>query len=211
MIVKMFTVGTVLTNCYIVGCPRTKKALIIDPGFEREDEAKKILGEIKKLDLRVEYIVNTHGHPDHTAGNGVIKRATGANILIHEYDATMLTDHAKNLSRMFGLSADSPPPDKILHDGDIIQIGGVVLRVLHTPGHSRGGISLVGHDAVFTGDTLFAGSIGRYDFPDASYEELMHSIQTKLATLPDKMKVYPGHGPTSTIGEEKRYNPFLQI
>ena len=110
----------------------------------------------------------------------------------------------------FGLRSTSPPADKMLREGDIVQVGTIKLTVLHTPGHSRGGISLLGEDFVFTGDTLFAGSIGRYDFPDASYEELMRSIRDRLATLPDHMKVYSGHGPPTTIGKEKRYNPFLQ-
>lgn len=210
MITKMFTAGPLCTNCYVVGCTETKEAIIIDPGFNTNPEAKTVLKEINQRELRVKYIVNTHGHPDHTAGNGVVKKLTGAPVLIHEYDAPMLTDAAKNLSMLFGFRiASLPPADQLLHDGDIIQAGDVALRVLHTPGHSRGSISLLGADAVFTGDTLFAGSIGRYDLPGASFREIMLSIK-KLATLPDHTKVYPGHGPASTIGEEKRQNPFLQ-
>ncbi len=210
MFVKMLTVGMLSTNCYLIGCPKTKEALIIDPGFDRDVEAKIVLTEVDRHGLRVRYIVNTHGHPDHTAGNGVMKKVTYAPILIHEYDAPMLTDAAKNLSRMFGFNIVSPPAEKTLHDGDVIQTGDITLRVLHTPGHSKGSISLLGDDVVFTGDTLFAGSIGRYDLPGGSFREIMHSIKIKLATLSDHFKVYPGHGPASTIGEEKRYNPFLQ-
>jgi len=207
---KMFTVGALYTNCYVVGCNETKEALIIDPGFDTELVAKRILREVDQLELQIKYIVNTHGHPDHMAGNGIVKKLTSAPILIHEYDAPMLTKATENLTTLFGLRTVSlPPADQMLHDGDIVQVGDVALRVLHTPGHSRGSISLLGADAVFTGDTLFAGSIGRYDLPGASYEEIMLSIK-KLATLPDRMIVYPGHGPTSTIGEEKRHNPFLQ-
>jgi hydroxyacylglutathione hydrolase len=210
MITKMFTVGKLCTNCYVVGCTETRKALIFDPGFETEIEAKTVLKEIDQRKLRVRYIVNTHGHPDHTSGNGIMKKLIGAPILIHEYDAPMLTDSTKNLSMLFGLrTASLPPADQMLHDGDVVQVGSVALRVLHTPGHSRGSISLLGADAVFTGDTLFAGSIGRTDLPSSSYEEIMLSIK-KLAKLPDRIRVYPGHGPTSTIGEEKRHNPFLQ-
>lgn len=206
----MFTVGTLCTNCYVVSCTETRETLIIDPGFETDLEAKTVLKEIHQRKLQVRYIVNTHGHPDHTSGNGIMKRLTGAPILIHEYDAPMLTDATKNLYMLFGLRAASlPPADQMLHDGDVVQVGKVALRVLHTPGHSRGSISLLGADAVFTGDTLFAGSIGRTDLPGSSYEEIMLSIK-KLAKLPDHIKVYPGHGPTSTIGEEKRHNPFLQ-
>jgi len=210
MIIKMFTVGMISTNCYLVGCTETKEALIIDPGFDTKAEAQRILAEAKKHGLKIKYIVNTHGHPDHTSGNKILKEQTSAQILIHEYDAPKLADTGGNLLTFFGLRSTSPPADKILHEGDNIQVGTIKLKVLHTPGHSKGGISLLGDDFVFTGDTLFAGSIGRYDFPDASYKELMRSIRDKLATLPDHVKVYSGHGPPTTIGEEKRNNPFLQ-
>lgn len=210
MIVKMLTLGTLYTNCYVVGCAETKEALIIDPGFEENEEAERVLREVNQHGLRVKYIVNTHGHPDHIGGNGIIKKATGAPILIHEYDAPMLTGGADNVSGLFGLRATSPPADKMLHEGDIIQAGKITLRILHTPGHSKGSISLLGEDVVFTGDTLFAGSIGRYDLPGASYKEIIRSVK-RLATLPEHVKVYPGHGPTSTIGKEKKSNPFLQM
>lgn len=210
MILNMLTVGTLFTNCYIVGCPETLEGLIIDPGFDQNSEADKVLKQVDQHHLKVKYIVNTHGHPDHTAGNGILKEATGVPILIHEFDASKLTDASKNLSGLFGLRVMSPPADRMLREGDVVQVGNVKLKVLHTPGHSRGSISLLGENVVFTGDTLFAGSIGRYDFPDASFEEIMSSIK-RLAMLPDHMKVYPGHGPTSTIGKEKRSNPFLQM
>ncbi len=211
MILKMFTFGMYLTNCYVVGCEETKEAIVIDPGFDRDREAKEVLNFIEQNGLHVKYIVNTHGHADHTAGNGIIKKATGALILIHEDDAIMLTTVAKTLSRVFGLRVTSPPADRTLRDGDVIQVGRIKLAVLHTPGHSRGGISLLGENFVFSGDTLFAGSIGRTDFPGASFEEIMQSIKTKLVTLPDHFKVYPGHGPITTIGREKKHNPFLQM
>ena len=210
MILEMLTLGTLFTNCYIVGCPETLVGLIIDPGFDRDNEADSILKKADQHHLKVKYIVNTHGHPDHTAGNGILKEATGAPILIHELDAPKLTDASKSLSGLFGLHVRSPPADRKLKEGDIVQAGRVELKVLHTPGHSKGSISLLGENVVFTGDTLFAGSIGRYDFPDASFKEIMSSIK-RLAKLPDHMKVYPGHGPTSTIGTEKRNNPFLQM
>jgi len=177
-----------------VGQVETRKAIVIDPGTDRETEAKKILKEIESNGLKIKYIVNTHGHPDHTGGNKILGEATNAPILIHEYDAPMLK---------------GPFADRMLHDGDSVQVGGIVLRVLHTPGHSRGSISLIGRNVVFTGDTLFAGSIGRYDLPGGSVDEIKKSLK-KLMILSDHMKVYPGHGPTSTIGEEKRNNPFLQ-
>jgi len=211
MITKMFTFGMYLTNCYVVGCEETKEAIVIDPGFDRDGEAEEVLKFIEQNGLHVKYVINTHGHADHTAGNGIIKKATGAPILIHEDDAIMLGPIAKTFSRVFGLRVTSPTADRTLRDGDVIHVGCIKLVVLHTPGHSKGGISLLGENFVFAGDTLFAGSIGRTDFPGASFEEIMQSIKTKLMTLPDSFKVYPGHGPPTTIGEEKRYNPFLQM
>jgi len=195
MFVKMFTVGMMGVNCFLVGDKDSHEALIIDPGFDSESEAKAILREIERIDFEVKYIVNTHGHPDHTSGNRILKEATKAPILIHEYDAPMLSH---------------PPADRKLHDGDLIEIGSVKLRVIHTPGHSKGSIILLSADIVFSGDTLFTGSIGRYDLAGGSIEEIKNSLKSKLLTLPDYMKVYPGHGPTSTISDERRYNPFLQ-
>ena len=189
MIIKMFTFGMYLTNCYVVGCEETKEAIVIDPGFDRDREAEEVLRFIEQNGFNVKYIINTHGHADHTAGNGIVKKATGAHILIHENDAITA--------------------DRTLRDGDVIQVGCVKFVVLHTPGHSKGGISLLGEEVVFTGDTLFAGSIGRTDLPGASFGEIMRSIKTKLVTLPDRFKAYPGHGPPTTIGEEKKHNPFL--
>ncbi len=194
MFIKMWPVGMLLTNCYVVGQVETREAMVIDPGTDRETEAKKILKEIESNGFKIKYIVNTHGHPDHTGGNKIFREATDAPILIHEYDAPMLK---------------GPFADRMLHDGDSVQVEGIVLRVLHTPGHSPGSITLIGNDVVFTGDTLFTGSIGRYDLPGGSLKEIKNSLK-KLMTLPDHMKVYPGHGPTSTIGEERKTNPFLQ-
>jgi len=211
MIIKMFTFGMYLTNCYVVGCEETKEAVVIDPGFDSDGEAEEVLKFIEQNGLHVKYIINTHGHADHTAGNGIIKKATGVPILIHEDDAIMLGPIAKTFSRVFGLHVTSPTADRTLREGDIIHVGRIKLVVLHTPGHSKGGISLLGENFVFAGDTLFAGSIGRTDFPGASFEEIMQSIKTKLMTLPDRFKVYPGHGPSTTVGEEKKYNPFLQM
>ena len=209
MILKRLTVGILSTNCYIVGCPQTKEAIIIDPGFDRGEEAKRVLKEVDQHGLRIQYIVNTHGHPDHLSGNGIIKRATGAPILIHKEDAPLLTDTAKNLSDLFGFQMVSPPADKTLQDKDVIKIGEIVLTVLHTPGHSRGSICLLGEDVVFTGDTLFAGGVGRTDLPGSSHQEILRSLKNKLMPLPDHLRIYPGHGLSSTVGREKRFNPFL--
>ena len=192
MIIKCFTVGSLSTNCYVVGCEETKDAVVIDPGLENEKETEEILNFIKQKSFHLKYIINTHGHPDHIAGNAIIKKATGAPILIHE----------KHSARV--------QADRKLHDGDVIQVGTFKLVVLHTPGHTKDGISLLGDNVVFTGDTLFPGSVGRTDFIGGSFEELMRSIKTKLLSLPTSFKVYPGHESSTTIDEEKKHNPFLQ-
>jgi glyoxylase-like metal-dependent hydrolase (beta-lactamase superfamily II) len=195
MYVKMYTVGLLETNCFLVANSESKEAIIIDPGFSRGSEVNPILDDIKCNEFKVKFVVNTHWHPDHTKGNHLTKELTKAPLLIHEYDAPLLAGSIA---------------DKILREGDLIEFGAVKLRVLHTPGHSRGSICLLDSEVVFSGDTLFAGSIGRYDLPDGSLKALMNSIKKKLMILPDYVKVYPGHGPISTIGEERRNNPFLQ-
>ena len=210
MIVKMLTVGALGTNCFVVWCEETKEAIVIDPGFSTEDEGKKtVLHTIGANGLAVKYIINTHGHADHTSGNGVVKKATGAPILIHELDAPLLGESGKDWASMFGYVIASPPADKILRQGDMIHFGKCTLTVLHTPGHTLGGISLMGNDCVFAGDTLFQGSIGRTDFPGGNYKALIRSIKEKLIILPENFTVYTGHGQTTTIGIEKRNNPFL--
>lgn len=210
MIVKMLIVGALATNCFVVWCGESKEAVVIDPGFSTEDEGrKKVLNLIDANGLTVKYIIDTHGHADHTSGNGVIKKATGAPILIHELDAQLLGASGKDWASMFGYQIASPPADKTVRQGDMIHFGKCTLTVIHTPGHTEGGISLVGNDCIFVGDTLFQGSIGRTDFPGGSYKALIRSIKEKLAVLPDNFTVYTGHGPTTTMGEEKRNNPFL--
>ena len=209
MIVQMFTVGRFFTNCYIVGCKQTREAIIIDPGFDNRFEAEKIFKFIDENFSRSKFIVNTHGHPDHVCGNGMVKEKFHALVLIHEYDAYMLGESGKKTARFFGFENSSPPADTLLHDGDLVKFGRTALKVMHTPGHSRGGISLLGEEEVFTGDTLFAGSIGRMDFPESSELDMKLSLR-KLTNLPNHLVVYPGHGPATTIGEEKRSNPFLQ-
>ena len=202
--------GALGTNCFVVWYEETKEAVVIDPGFSTENEGRKtVLHMIDANGLTVKYIVNTHGHADHTSGNGVVKQVTGAPILIHELDAPLLSVSGQDWASMFGYQVVSPSADKTLREGDTIHFGKCTLTVLHTPGHTPGGISLVGTDCVSVGDTLFQGSIGRTDFPGGNYKALIRSIKEKLARLPDNYTVYPGHGPTTTIGEEKRTNPFL--
>jgi len=208
MIVQMFTVGKLFTNSYIASCQHTKEAIIIDPGFDNSREGEKILKQIIEGGWILKLILNTHGHPDHTCGNGIVKEKFHVPILIHKYDAYMLGETGKKIAEFFGLENSSPPADILLNDGDTVTFGKINLKVTHTPGHSRGSISLIGEKEVFTGDTLFSGSIGRTDFPESS-EQDMHLSLRKLAMLPENFTVYPGHGPKTTIEEEKRSNPFL--
>jgi len=205
MKLNQLTVGQLGVNCYIVSCEDTKESLVIDPG----DNVEIILEKIEQENLQVKYIVNTHGHADHIGANTILKNKTKALIAIHSDDAPMLSNPKLNLSIYIGASIISDAADIILNDGDIMTIGNVNLSVLHTPGHTKGGICLLTEGALFSGDTLFAESIGRCDFPDGSMNDLIHSIQSQLMKLPDDIKVYPGHGPVTTIGWERTHNPYL--
>ena len=209
MNVQMFTVGTFSTNCYVASCEEKREAIIIDPGFDDRSEAEKAFRFLDEKALTLRFIVNTHGHPDHTCGNGRVRERFHVPILIHEGDAHLLGELGRATAEFFGFQSHSPAPDRFLHEGDCVRLGNTRLKVVHTPGHSAGGISLIGDKEVFTGDTLFAGSIGRTDFPESSEDDMMRSLK-KLADLPDDFVAYPGHGSVTTIGEEKRYNPFLQ-
>jgi glyoxylase-like metal-dependent hydrolase (beta-lactamase superfamily II) len=205
MLIKKLTVGPIMANCFIVGCDQTRQAAVIDPG----DEADRILLALAEAKLSVTYIINTHGHFDHVGANRRMHKATGAPILIHALDAPMLSMLSRSAAA-WGMSADdSPPPDRTIDEGDAITFGNITFQVLHTPGHTRGGVSLLANRHLFVGDTLFAGSVGRTDFPGGDFDALKSSIQTKLFVLPDDVRVYTGHGPETTIGEEKRHNPFV--
>ena len=204
MIVKKVVVGPFASNCYIVGSESNKEGVIIDPGAD----AKEILKNVKDLGLDIKLIVLTHGHIDHTGAVKEVKKTTGAEVAIHTDDAKSLQEQL--LGRLFGLSyPPPPPPDWLLKDGDSIDIGDLHFLVVHTPGHSLGGICLLEEGVVFSGDTLFNYGIGRTDMPGGSYSQLMNSIHTKLMILPDNTTVYPGHGPATTIGTERHSNPFL--
>ena len=204
MIVKRVVVGPFASNCYIVGAESNREGIIIDPG----DDAKEILKIVNDSGLDIKLIVLTHGHIDHTGAVKEVKEATGAEVAIHTDDAKSLQE--QSLARMFGLSyPPPPPPDRLLTDGNSIDVGDLHFSVLHTPGHSQGAICLLGGGVVFSGDTLFNYGIGRYDLPGGSYSQLMDSIHTKLLVLPDDTIVYPGHGPETTVGIERQNNPFL--
>jgi len=205
--ISIITVGPIQANCYLVYDEQSKDALVIDPG----DEGTRISKEIEKLGLKVKYIVNTHGHHDHIGGNQVLKKATGAKLCIHEADSAMLTSPKYNFSLSFvNGEVHSPEADVFVKDGDSLAVGELQFKILHTPGHSQGGICLVGEGVCFSGDTLFAESIGRTDLPGGSTEEILNSIRTKLLVLAEDTVVYPGHGPQTTIGHEKRANPYLR-
>ncbi|MBU1342662.1 MAG: MBL fold metallo-hydrolase [Proteobacteria bacterium] len=206
MIIKKLEVGPIMANCFILGCESTKEAVVIDPG----DDADRILMELSKAGLIVKYLINTHGHFDHVGANKRMKEVTGAQLAIHPDDEPMLAELSRS-ALMFGLSAqNSPPADILLKNGDEISFGDITLQVMHTPGHSKGGICLYTKGHLFAGDTLFAGSIGRTDLPGGDYDTLISSIKEKLLGLDEDTIVYTGHGPETTIGNEKRMNPFLR-
>jgi hydroxyacylglutathione hydrolase len=206
MILEGFPVGPVGANCYIFGDDAAGEVFIIDPG----DEPERILNTVRRLNVRPIAIVNTHGHFDHVQGVDEVRRATGAPFWIHEAEREVLEQGPARARMLFGVDLPpSPAPDRWLRDGDRLQVGTLTLTVRHTPGHSPGGICLLGEGLAFTGDTLFAGSIGRADLPGADLETLLTSIVRVLLPLPDDTVCYPGHGPKTTIGEEKRTNPFL--
>ncbi len=206
MQIIMLQVGALGTNCYIIYCEKTMQAAIIDPGGDAEE----IIAETVRRKLDVVLIINTHGHADHIGANDALKESTGAEICIHESDAAMLSSAHKNLSIYIGNHISGSQADRLLKDGDVLQIGKLRLTVAHTPGHTPGGISLIGDGIVFSGDTLFAQSVGRSDFPGGSHAQLVRSIKEKLLPLDDEVKVFPGHGPATSIGEERAMNPFIQ-
>ena len=208
MFIKQMTVGMMGVCCYIVACDKTKQGAIIDPGGNEDD----ILSACQAENITVKYIVNTHGHPDHVCGNGRLKEATGADIVMHAADADFFgQDNVKQFFSQLGLPA-SPPVDKPVEDGDTLTIGNENLAVIHTPGHTPGGICLYSQPNLFTGDTLFAGGVGRTDFPGGSTQQLLTSIKEHILSLPPETIVWPGHGyggEHSTVAQEKAGNPFL--
>jgi hydroxyacylglutathione hydrolase len=207
MLLNTVVVTEFMTNCFILGDEQTQKAIVIDPG----GEGKKILDKVQTMGLEIYAVVNTHAHVDHIGAIREIKEATGALVMMHASEQPLL-QAASKMGRLFGINIQQPPdPDQFLGDSDQVTCGGITLTVMETPGHSPGGISLVTSDGkhCFVGDTLFAGSIGRTDLPGGDYHTLISSIKTRLLPLGDDVKVFPGHGPATTIGTEKKYNPFL--
>ncbi|NLK44887.1 MAG: MBL fold metallo-hydrolase [Tissierellia bacterium] len=197
--------GVYAVNCYIIYCEEKREGIIVDPGGDVDD----ILEFVKENDLDIKYLVLTHGHGDHIGGLKGLKEALDAKIAIHEADVEMLKDGNKNLSSQMLMGKVEVEPDIILKEGDIIEFGNEKAKVIHTPGHTLGGICLVIQDNIITGDTLFAGSIGRSDLYGGDFDTLIKSIKDKLMIYPDETKIFPGHGSPSTIGRERRGNPFL--
>jgi hydroxyacylglutathione hydrolase len=207
LIISSLPVGLIQTNCYVIGCAHTKEGAVIDPGGHPD----RIMAEVKRLGLTIRYVLNTHAHFDHTDGNAAVVEATGAPLAIHPEDRPLL--EASGGAALFGLRADpSPLPDLELCDGDCLEIGDLRFRVLHTPGHTPGHVCFhePAQGVLFDGDVLFRRGIGRSDLPGGNHQQLLQSIREVLFALPDETIVYSGHGPATTIGEEKRLNPWLR-
>ncbi|MDI6786467.1 MAG: MBL fold metallo-hydrolase [bacterium] len=210
MIIHKVEVGELATNCYVVICSQTKKSFIIDPGGD--------LDKIKRLskDTYPIFIMNTHGHIDHIKENQELKKQYGLKVLIHKDDAFMLEDANLNLSSyIWGKNVILSPADKLIEGGDILEVGKLKVQVYHTPGHSFGGVCFLvenqnGDKALFTGDTLFASSIGRTDLYGGSFSCLIKSIKEKILVFEDNLTIYPGHGPTTKVGIEKANNPYVK-
>jgi hydroxyacylglutathione hydrolase len=200
--IETITVSMFATNCYLVSCALTQEAIIIDPGAD----AKRIVARIEEAQLKIRAIVNTHGHVDHIGANGRLKEVYQVPILLSEKDLAVYQNPGFGLGLVL---KKQPVPDRFIREGEIIEFGEQTLKVIDTPGHTEGGVSLVGSGLVFCGDTLFAGSVGRTDLAGGSYQILLKSITEKLITLPPETIVYCGHGPATTIGAEAQTNPFI--
>jgi len=218
---QRMALGALGANCYIIGDEKSRRGVVVDPG----GDAPRIMEVVSAHRLDVEYIILTHGHVDHIAAVGEVKSKTGAQVGIHQLDAEMLTRADRNLSSFAGGPVAFDEADIMLRDGQVIELDTLSIRVIHTPGHTPGGICLLvegpgvgkgeeealGHSRLLlTGDTLFAGSIGRTDFPGGSYQELISSIKTRVMVLDGEIPVFPGHGPDTTVVDEREHNPFFQ-
>jgi len=206
MIIETQPVGPFWTNTYVVGCRVTHEAVIIDPGYEPEV----ILGFLEKHHLNLRHILCTHGHIDHVGAVAEIKAATGAPIWLHP-DDLFIYEQVTEWAPRVGMRVTLVPPDHFLSDGDEVPFGKYVIKAIHTPGHTPGGMTYLVGETAFVGDTLFAGSVGRTDLPGGSWPDLVRSISQKLFSLGDQVIVYSGHGPPTTIGKERRTNPFLRF
>ncbi|MEK7281697.1 MAG: MBL fold metallo-hydrolase [Chloroflexota bacterium] len=207
MKLSILPLGPFASNCYIVGAEEGDEGMVIDAGYD----AQAILHKVKDMGLKIKLIVSTHTHVDHIAAVKGVKEGTGARFALHKDDAKLLNLWGSTTHAPLGFDLPTPPsPDVLLQGGDAIKIGDLSFLVIHTPGHTPGGICLFGHGVVFSGDTLFQMSIGRFDLPGGDGSLLLESIHTKLFVLPDETIVYPGHGSKTTIGQEKQWNPWLR-
>jgi glyoxylase-like metal-dependent hydrolase (beta-lactamase superfamily II) len=212
MIIEQITVGEMEVFCYVIACEETREAAAIDPAGDKDD-IEKIISVLEEKDLKLSYIINTHGHADHTFGNQLLAGRTGAKTVMHELDDDLFTtDEAKDWAAAFGLSA-APPVDIRITDGYRLPLGKLTLEFIHTPGHTPGAACVLVENNLITGDTLFVGAVGRTDLPGGSMETLLNSIKEKLLPLPEDTVVWPGHDygdqPTSTLGREKETNPYI--
>jgi glyoxylase-like metal-dependent hydrolase (beta-lactamase superfamily II) len=204
--VEPLIVGPLFSNCYIVWDDEANEGVVIDPG----DDAEAILKRVKELGINVKYILATHGHFDHVGAVMPLKRELKAEFFAHKGDFFFIEDGVTS-ARGWGVHIEQPPtPDRFIEEGDTVKIGKFKLKVLHTPGHSPGGVSFLNDRMVFCGDTLFQGSIGRTDFRQGSFEDISQSIKTRLYVLPDDTIVYTGHGPITSIGDEKKFNDYVR-
>lgn len=202
---KKLEVGPLQVNCVLLASPDTKQAVVIDPG----DDARRILKEINALGLTLTHILATHGHFDHIGAVYELRKETKAIFMIHGADHALVENaphHAASWGLPFG---PAPDIDQELADQDVLEVAGLQLQVIHTPGHTQGGVCFRWNDDMAVGDTLFAGSIGRTDLPGGNHNQLIHSIKSRLMPLPDGITCYPGHGPNTSIGRERKSNPFF--
>jgi len=205
LVIHQLSVGPLQVNCYLVACQKTRDAMVIDPG----EEGLRILQLAKSEGFAIRKVVNTHGHFDHIGANQQVVESSGASLLLHAADLPLL-QNARNHAEVYGLTvAPSPAPDRLLDQGDTIELGEHSFSVFHVPGHSPGGICLLSDGHLFVGDVLFAGSIGRTDLPGGDFDALVEGVRERLFGLPDETVVHPGHGPDTTIGQERRMNPFV--
>jgi glyoxylase-like metal-dependent hydrolase (beta-lactamase superfamily II) len=203
--IHQLSVGPLQVNCFLVACRKTHEAMVVDPG----EDGSRILQLADKEGLKITKVVNTHGHFDHIGANRQLIEATGAELMLHAADLPLLPQ-ARNHAEAFGLTVDpSPEPDRLLDQGDTFEVGELTFKVFHVPGHSPGGICLLGDGHLFVGDVLFAGSIGRTDLQGGDFNALVKGVREHLFNLPDETIVHPGHGPDTTIGHERKTNPFV--